>query len=51
MIDRIQTITTLDLVIIGAYLAFMLGIGIWFIRRIKGETDFYVAGGASAPWS
>ncbi len=44
MIDRIQTITTLDLVIIGAYLAFMLGIGIWFIRRIKGETDFYVAG-------
>lgn len=44
MIEKIQGITTLDLVIIGVYLAFMLGVGLWFIRRIKGETDFYVAG-------
>lgn len=39
-----EHITTLDLAVIFVYLAAMLGIGLWFIRRIKGTSDFYVAG-------
>lgn len=37
-------ITTLDLIIIGVYLLFMLGVGVWFVKRIKGTGDYYVAG-------
>lgn len=49
MIETIQSITTIDLVIIAVYLLFMLGVGVWFIRRVKGEADFYVAGRTLGP--
>ncbi len=43
------SITTLDFAIIGVYLALMMGIGIWFVKRIKGNDDFYVAGRSLGP--
>ena len=36
-------VTTLDLVIIGLYLLFMLLVGVWFVKRIKNTDDYYVA--------
>ena len=36
-------VTTLDLLVIGAYLLVMLGVGVWFVRRIKNTDDYYVA--------
>lgn len=44
MIEQIQSITPLDFVIIGAYLLFILGVGLWYMKRIKSDSDFYVAG-------
>lgn len=44
MIQNLKTISTLDLLIIGLYLIFMIGVGLWFVRRVKGNNDFYVAG-------
>ena len=39
-----SVISWVDLLIIGLYLLVMIGIGVWFVRRVKGEDDFYVAG-------
>ena len=44
-----EVITILDLVVIALYLLFMLVVGVWFVRRIKGEDDFYVAGRTLGP--
>ena len=44
-----SVINWVDLVIIGVYLVGMLGVGVWFVRRIKGEDDFYVAGRSLGP--
>ena len=33
-------VTTLDLVIIGLYLLFMLLVGVWFVKRIKNTDDY-----------
>jgi SSS family solute:Na+ symporter len=38
------TLGTLDAVIVVAYLAGMLGVGVWVSRRIAGFDDFFVAG-------
>ena len=42
-------VTTLDLVIIGLYLLFMLLVGVWFVKRIKNTDDYYVAGRTLGP--
>ena len=42
-------ITVLDLCIIAIYLVFMLGVGVWFIKRIKNTDDYYVAGRTLGP--
>ena len=42
-------VTTLDLLVIGAYLLVMLGVGVWFVRRIKNTDDYYVAGRTLGP--
>lgn len=44
-----EHVTTLDIVIIFLYLIGMLGIGIYFVRRIKTAKDFYVAGRTLGP--
>ena len=44
-----SVISWVDLVIIGLYLLVMIGIGVWFVRRVKGEDDFYVAGRSLGP--
>ena len=38
-----------DYVVIGVYLVFMLGIGFYFTRFMKGGTDFFI-GGNLIPW-
>ena len=40
----LSNITTLDLVIVALYLLGMLGIGVYFVRRIQNAGDYYVAG-------
>lgn len=42
-------VTTLDLIIIGLYLLFMLLVGVWFVKRIKNTDDYYVAGRTLGP--
>ena len=42
-------LSTLDLVIIGVYLVAMVSIGLYFVRRIKGSEDYYVAGRSFGP--
>ena len=42
-------LSTLDLVIIGVYLVSMVSIGLYFVRRIKGSEDYYVAGRSFGP--
>lgn len=37
-------LTNLDLIIIAMYLLVMLGVGVWFVKRIKNTDDYYVAG-------
>ena len=44
-----SVISWVDLAIIGLYLLVMIGIGVWFVRRVKGEDDFYVAGRSLGP--
>ena len=44
-----SVINWIDLTIIGLYLLVMLGIGVWFVRRVKNENDFYVAGRSLGP--
>ena len=43
-------VTTLDLLVIGAYLLVMLGVGVWFVQRIKNTDDYYVAGRKMSKW-
>ena len=38
----LSNITTLDLVIVALYLLGMLGIGVYFVRRIQNAGDYYV---------
>lgn len=42
--------TTLDLIIIVIYLAGMLGVGVYFVKRIKNTGDYYVAGRTLGPF-
>ena len=42
-------LSTLDLVIIAVYLVAMVSIGLYFVRRIKGSEDYYVAGRSFGP--
>lgn len=42
-------ITGLDLFIIGIYLLVMLGIGFFFVKRVKNRKDFYSAGNSLGP--
>ena len=42
-------VTTLDLLVIAAYLLFMLGVGVWFVKRINNTDDYYVAGRTLGP--
>ena len=42
-------VTTLDLLVIGFYLLFMLLVGVWFVKRIKNADDYYVAGRTLGP--
>ncbi|MBQ8584687.1 MAG: sodium:solute symporter family protein [Butyricicoccus sp.] len=44
-----EHVTLLDIVIIFAYLLGMLGIGIYFTRRVKTSGDFFVAGRTLGP--
>lgn len=39
----------IDLAIIGAYLIVMVGVGLYFVRRIKNTGDYYVAGRTLGP--
>jgi len=34
----------IDAVVFGTYLAAMIGVGVWFLRRNEGGDDYYVAG-------
>ena len=43
------SISTVDLVIIAAYLIVMISVGVYFVRRIKGTRDYYVAGRSLGP--
>lgn len=45
----LSNITTLDLVIVVLYLLGMLGIGVYFVRRIQNAGDYYVAGRSLGP--
>lgn len=42
-------VSTLDLVVIAAYLLFMLAVGVWFVKRVKNMDDYYVAGRTLGP--
>ena len=42
-------IAALDLIVIVVYLLFMLGVGVWFVRRVKNTDDYYVAGRTLGP--
>ncbi|HQJ26533.1 MAG TPA: hypothetical protein PKZ80_04795, partial [Thermoleophilia bacterium] len=35
---------TIVIVILALYMAGMIGVGVWSSRRVKGSTDFIVAG-------
>lgn len=41
--------TVLDLIIVGMYLVFMVGIGVHFVRRIQNTEDYYVADRSFGP--
>lgn len=45
-----HVMTTLDMVIIVVYMMGMLGIGVWFVRRVKNTRDYYVAGRTLGPF-
>ena len=45
-----HVMTPLDMVIIVVYMLGMLGIGVWFVRRIKNTKDYYVAGRTLGPF-
>ena len=42
-------VAALDLIVIVVYLLFMLGVGVWFVRRVKNTDDYYVAGRTLGP--
>ena len=42
-------LTNLDLIIIAMYLLVMLGVGVWFVKRIRNTDDYYVAGRTLGP--
>ena len=39
----------LDLIIVGAYLLAMVGIGVYSVKRIKNTGDYFVAGHSFGP--
>lgn len=43
-------VTTLDLIIIAAYLLTMLLVGVWFVKRVHNTSDYYVAGRTLNPF-
>ncbi|HKF56027.1 MAG TPA: sodium:solute symporter family protein [Blastocatellia bacterium] len=45
-----MTLTILDWIIIGAYFAFNLSIGIYYARRAKGSTSEFFLSGRDVPW-
>ena len=44
------TLALVDYVIIGAYMAFSIGVGVWFSKKASSSTDNYFVGGRSMPW-
>lgn len=44
-----EHVTALDIIIILIYLAFTLGIGIYFTRKVKNSSDFFIAGRSLGP--
>ena len=42
-------VSTLDLLVIAAYLLFMLGVGVWVVKRINNTDDYYVSGRTLGP--
>jgi Na+/proline symporter len=44
------TLTILDWIVIGAYFAFNLSIGIYYARRAKGSTSEFFLSGRDVPW-
>lgn len=42
-------VTTLDLIIVLCYMLLMLGVGVYFVKRVKNHGDFYVAGRSLGP--
>jgi solute:Na+ symporter, SSS family len=45
-----MNLTTLDWVVIGAYFAFNLAIGLFYSRRASGSTSEFFLSGRNAPW-
>jgi solute:Na+ symporter, SSS family len=43
-------ITTIDWVIIGLYITFMLGVGLWLKKRAEQNVDEFFVGGRDIPW-
>src|SRR2546423_12582893 len=45
-----MTLTVLDWIVIGAYFALNLGIGIYYARRARGSTTEFFLSGRDVPW-
>ena len=46
---ELHEITTVDYIIVGIYIAAMVLIGVYFVRKIKNPGDYYVAGHSFGP--
>ena len=44
------SLAVIDYVIIGVYMAFSIGVGIYFSKKASASTDDYFVGGRSMPW-
>ena len=44
------TLAIIDYVIIALYMAFSIGVGIYFSKKASGSTDDYFVGGRAMPW-
>jgi solute:Na+ symporter, SSS family len=48
--NRFMVLTVTDWVVIGAYFALNLGIGVYYARRARGSTAEFFLSGRSVPW-
>jgi solute:Na+ symporter, SSS family len=44
------TLALVDYMIIGAYMAFSIGVGVYFSKKASSSTDNYFVGGRAMPW-